>query len=168
MGQLRALASKRVRETPVDSDVGRLKFLVQGFASTFGLLVTKQTPCGLPISPSHAHCLMVLLERDREAVETTQSDLGERLGINKSNVARLCSKLQRDGHALQVRSPDDGRERVVSLTAKGRRMGERLEVASDERFGRILKAVAPAARQPVLASLATLIEAVRVLDGDVK
>ena len=168
MGQLRTLALKRAKETAADSDVGRLKLLVQGFASTFGLLVTKQTPCGLPISPSHAHCLMVLLQRDREAVETSQSDLGERLGIDKSNVARLCSKLQRDGHALQVRAPNDGRGRIVSLTAKGRRMGERLELASDERFRRILKAVAPAARQPMLASLEALVEAVRVLEGDAK
>jgi DNA-binding MarR family transcriptional regulator len=168
MGQLTVLASKRVKGLSASSDVGRLKHLVQSFASNFGLLVTKQTPCGLPISPSHAHCLMVLLERDRENVETSQSDLADRLSIDKSNVARLCGKLQSDGHAMQARSPSDGRGRIVSLTPKGKRMAERLELASDERFRRILKAVAPEAREPILTSLEALIEAVRVLDGDLE
>jgi DNA-binding MarR family transcriptional regulator len=166
MGQVRALASKRAKTQATHSDVARLKALVQSFANNFGLLVTKQTPCGLPISPSHAHCLMVLLQRDRDGLETSQSDLAERLGIDKSNVARLCGRLQSDGHATQVRAPDDGRGRIVSLTLKGRRMAERLELASDERFRQILKAIAPAAREPVLASLESLIEAVRVLDGE--
>jgi DNA-binding MarR family transcriptional regulator len=108
---------------------------------------------------------MVLLDRERSRTETSQSDLGEQLSIDKSNVARLCSKLQRDGHAIQTRSPSDGRGRLVALTLKGRRMAERLESASDDRFRKILKAVPAEAREPMLASLAALIEAVRVLDG---
>lgn len=149
-----------------ESDVARLKLLIQSFTRNFGLLVTKQTPCGLPISPSHAHCLMVLLARERSSEETTQSDLGEQLSIDKSNIARLCTKLQRDGHATQVRSPTDGRGRIVTLTPKGRRMAERLETASDERFRKILKAVPATARDPMLNSLETLVEAVAALDGE--
>ena len=168
MDRARTLESKGAKAQAAAAEVARLKFLVQSFASKFGLLVTKQTPCGLPISTSHAHCLMVLRQRDRDGIETSQSDLAERLGIDKSNVARLCRKLQSDGHATQARAPADGRGRIVSLTVKGRRMAERLELASDDRFSRILGAIAPAARKPVLASLQSLIEAVRVLDGDVQ
>lgn len=159
------LATKRANAFS-ESDVARLKLLIQTFVRNFGLLVTKQTPCGQPISPSHAHCLMVLLAREREGGETTQSDLGEQLSIDKSNIARLCSKLQRDGHATQARSPTDGRGRVVSLTVKGRRMAQRLEEASDERFRKILKAVPAGSRESMLASLRTLVLAVGVLDGE--
>ena len=162
------MATKRAERSATQSDADKLKGLVQSFVRNFGLLVLKRTPCGLPISPSHAHCLMQLLERERSSVETSQSDLGERLGIDKSNVTRLCRKLERDGHATQTRSPKDGRGRTVSLTAKGRRMAEQLEVASDERFRRILKAIAPRARGSLLQSLQALNGALRVLDGEVK
>lgn len=148
------------------ADVLRLKSLVQSFTRSFGLLITKQTPCGLPISPSHAHCVMVLLERERAGIETSQSELAAKLGIDKSNIARLCGKLQEEGHAKQSVSPSDGRGRLVSLTAKGRRMAERLETASDERFRTILDAVPLARRAPIFASLETLIEAVGVLDSE--
>jgi len=147
------------------NEVARLKSLVQEFARNFGLLVTKQTPCGFPLSPSHAHCLMLLLEREKRGLQTSQSEIGGRLTIDKSNIARLCSKLEQDGHATQQRDPEDGRGRLVELTAKGRRMAERLEMASDQRFARVLGAVPSAQRAQLLASLSVLIEAVRVLDG---
>lgn len=146
-------------------DVARLKSRVQEFARNFGLLMEKQTPCGFPLSTSHAHCLMLLLEREQQGLATSQTEMGGRLTIDKSNIARLCSKLEKAGHATQQRDPDDGRGRLVELTAKGRRMAERLEEASDQRFARVLAAVPSAQRAQLLISLSVLIEAVRVLDG---
>lgn len=150
---------------PKQVDVARLKRSVQEFTRSFGLLVTKQTPCGFPLSPSHAHCLMLLREREARGLLTSQSEIGERLTIDKSNIARLCTKLAKAGHATQRRDPQDGRGRLVELTVKGRRMAKRLEVASDERFARVLGAVPAAQRSRLLTSLALLNEAVRVLEG---
>lgn len=152
-------------QPPKPDDTARLKRMVQEFARNFGLLVTKQTPCGFPVSPSYAHCLMLLLEREKQELQTSQSEIGDRLTIDKSNIARLCSKLEKEGHATQTRDPEDGRGRLVALTAKGRRMAERLEAASDQRFARVLEAVPAAQRPQLLASLTLLNEAVRVLDG---
>jgi DNA-binding MarR family transcriptional regulator len=151
-------------EPSVGDDAARLKALVQEFARNFGLLVTKQTPCGFPLSPSHAHCLMILLQREREGLQTSQTELGARLTIDKSNIARLSRRLETSGHATQAPDPEDGRGRLLRLTTKGKRMAEKLEVASDQRFGRVLAAI-PASKQPALfASLSLLIEAVRCLD----
>jgi len=108
---------------------------------------------------------MVLLERDEGGVETSQTELGARLGIDKSNVARLCGRLESSGHATQKRDPDDGRGRVLRLTAKGRRMAERIELASRDRFQRVAQAVPPGKRSAVLAALEVLTSAVQAL-GD--
>jgi DNA-binding MarR family transcriptional regulator len=145
-------------------EVRRLKSLVQDFTRSFGLLVTKQTPCGFPLSPSHAHGLMLLLERERQGALTSQAEIGGRLTIDKSNIARLCTKLEKAGHATQQRDPEDGRGRLVALTAKGRRLAERLEAASDERFARVLAAVPSAKRAQLFSSLATLTDAIRALE----
>ena len=125
--------------TPPESstDTDRLRELVQSFVRSFGLLVTRETPCGQPISPSYAHALMVLLERARDRRETSQADLALVLGIDKSNVTRLCSRMEAADHVLQARAPNDGRSRLLTLTVRGQRLAHRVERASHDRFGRI-------------------------------
>jgi DNA-binding MarR family transcriptional regulator len=145
---------------PSDREIDRLRELVQTFVRSFGLLVTKETPCGHPLSPSHAHALMVLLERARRRSRTSQADLGAVLGIDKSNVARLCARMELAAHVVQVRSPDDGRSRLVRLTREGTRLARRIERASRDRFRRIAGRVAASERQALLDSLALLNAAV--------
>jgi DNA-binding MarR family transcriptional regulator len=147
-------------------DAERLRALVQTFVRSFGLLVTKETPCGQPISPSYAHALMVLLERSRERTATSQADLALILGIDKSNVTRLCSRMSAAGHVMQERAPDDGRSRLLTLTAHGERLAHRVEDASHERFAKIMAALAPNERPAMLESLAALNRAIRTLDTE--
>jgi DNA-binding MarR family transcriptional regulator len=103
---------------------------------------------------------MALLERARRGVPTAQQDLVRALGLDKSNVARLCAKMVDAGHVVQVPVPEDGRAWSVSLTAKGQRLAERLEDASRTRFDRLLAAIPPGARATVIQSLALLNTAV--------
>jgi DNA-binding MarR family transcriptional regulator len=145
------------------SDSDRLRGLVQRFVRSFGLLVTKETPCGQPLSPSYAHALMVLLERAREQAPTSQAALGVTLGIDKSNVTRLCSRMEAAGHVSQERASDDGRSRLVSLTGSGKRLAQRIEQASQARFSRIVVALPRRERSTVFASLAALNAAIESL-----
>jgi DNA-binding MarR family transcriptional regulator len=147
-------------------DGAGLKTLVQGLVRGLGLLETKRTPCGFPISVSQAHGLMLLLERERQGVRTSQTELGQSLHVDKSNVARLCSKLEEAGQARQREDPEDGRARLVELTAKGQRLAEKLKVASDERSERLLGAVPAKARAQLFASLSALTEAVRAIERE--
>jgi DNA-binding MarR family transcriptional regulator len=142
-----------------------LQVSVQTFVRSFGLLVTKQTPCGQPLTPSHAHALMVLLEREERGVTTRQSELAERLGLDKSSVARLCERLETDAHAAQHPAPNDGRSRLLELTPRGRRMASTIQAASLARFRRVAERVPPAKRQALLESLQLLTAAVQSL-GD--
>jgi DNA-binding MarR family transcriptional regulator len=142
----------------VDSsvDAAALRSLIQRFVRSFGLLASDRTPCGKPLAASHAHALMALAERSREHRLVTQQELGRLLGIDKSNVARLCSKMERAGHIKQERSPDDGRARLISLTKAGVRVAETVGQASQERFRRVLDAVQPEHRVYLLSALERL------------
>jgi DNA-binding MarR family transcriptional regulator len=104
---------------------------------------------------------MALLERERRAETTTQQDLVKVLGVDKSNVTRLCAKMVDAGHVLLEPTPDDGRAWSVSLTVKGRRVAERVEDASRARFDRLLAALpSDAVRTAVVQSLDLLNDAI--------
>ena len=145
-----------------------LRTSIQRFLRSFGLLSATQTPCGVPLALSHAHALMTLLARERRGESSTQQDLVRVLGVDKSNVTRLCAKMLDAGQLAQADSPDDGRAWSVSLTPKGRRLAERVEESSRERFDRLLAAVPADARDGVIRSLHLLndaIAAVRTSEG---
>src|SRR6187402_199725 len=123
------------------SGARELQVSVQAFVRTFGLLITKQTPCGQPVSPSYAHALMLLLEREALSVPTTQTELAEQLGLDKSSITRLCARLEADGRVTQMRGQEDARSRLLELTARGRKLATTIQQASLERFQRVIAAV---------------------------
>ena len=153
----------RTRASDKATREDHLRFLVQQFIRSFGLLASERTPCGMPLATSHAHALVVLLEHARKGAQVTQQQLGLALGIDKSNVTRLCAKMERAGHLVQSRSPTDGRARVLALTAKGQGLAERAETSSRTRFAQLLAALPARARVNVLDSLAALNGAVRAV-----
>jgi DNA-binding MarR family transcriptional regulator len=136
-----------------------LRGAVQQFVRTFGLLSGDQTPCGEPLATSHAHALMILLPRAGARPAVMQQELASALGIDKSNIARLCAKMERAGHVAQQRSPTDGRARLVELTARGRRLAEQVDAASRARFAAVLAAVPEACRPTLLDALDVLNDA---------
>src|SRR5438477_1862803 len=112
------------------SDAAELRRLVQRFVRGFGLLQPDSTPCGHPLPTSHAHALLVLLER----ADLTQNELAAELGLDKSNVSRLVARLLRSGHLAAVPGVADRRERRLSVTAKGQKLGRAIEATSRARF----------------------------------
>jgi DNA-binding MarR family transcriptional regulator len=137
-------------------DVDDLRGHVQEFVRRFGLLVTRQTPCGFPVSPSYAHALMLLRRRTADGLSTQQSDLAAGLAIDKSNVARLCERMVRAGHALQNVPEADARSRRVTLTTKGARVAGRIEQGSRDRFSAVASRIPVRKRRAVIAALADL------------
>jgi len=137
---------------------------VQAFVRSFGLLVTKQTPCGQPVSPSMAHALMALLDREEAGIGTYQHELAELLELDRSSIARLCARLESDGRLEQESSPHDARTRRLKLTASGQRMAGNIRAASLERFSRIVAAIPPTKRRPLLDALQLLTAAVQTLE----
>jgi DNA-binding MarR family transcriptional regulator len=146
-------------------DVEDLRAHVQEFVRRFGLLVTRQTPCGLPISPSYAHAVMLLLKRSETGLTTLQSDLAVGLGIDKSNVTRLCERMVSAGHAAQTVPAEDARSRIVALTAAGSRLARRIERGSRDRFSAVAARIPAGKRRAVIAALAELTAAVAMTAG---
>jgi len=149
------------------ADMARnLQASIQAFVRSFGLLVTKQTPCGQPMSPSVAHALMVLLERELDGLSTFQHELAELLGLDRSSVQRLCSRLEADGRIKQAPAPDDARSRRIQLTPSGQRLAANIQAASLHRFTRIVDAIPASKRQPLLDALKVLTAAVLTLETE--
>jgi DNA-binding MarR family transcriptional regulator len=153
---------EKMAPSPRNEDAERLRRLVQTFARRFELLLGDRPPCGQPISTSHAHALTLLLENAGERGGLSQAELGQMLGIDKSNVARLCARMESDAHVKQTRAPGDGRSRLVTLEPQGERMARIVERASRERFARLLDDIPIAKRRVVLDGLAILDQALDV------
>jgi DNA-binding MarR family transcriptional regulator len=143
-----------------------LQTSIQTFVRSFGLLVTKQTPCGQPVSPSIAHALMILLEREEADLASHQHELAELLGLDKSSITRLCSRLEADGRLEQEPAPGDARMRRLRLTASGQKMAGNLRSASLQRFSRIAQAIPASKRQPLLDALQVLTTAIQSLENE--
>ncbi len=141
------------------ADGEALRRQIQSFIRRLGLLANDRTPCGKPLAVSHAHALMVLLEHQRAGRRPTQQDLGRVLGIDKSNVARLCSKMEASGQLVQKRSTRDGRLRLLTLTSRGARVAGAVERSSQERFRELILGVRAEERASILSALAALNEA---------
>jgi DNA-binding MarR family transcriptional regulator len=156
-----------VNDAPAHPDAERLRAAVHAFVRSFGLLGADQTPCGKPVPVSYAHALLFLLDAGQRDEHPTQQCLGSALRIDKSNVARLCARMERAGHLVQRRSPDDGRSRLVALTARGRRLAEQVDSASRERFARLLDATPAPLRESLSESLEALAAAASTLDPEV-
>jgi MarR family transcriptional regulator for hemolysin len=133
-----------------------LRGLSQQLFRRFGALAAGVTPCGKPLSMAHAHALMVLHERG----ELTQRALGAELGIDKSNVARLCAKMVRARHARQRPGEGDARSRLVSLTPSGARLAQEVDGASRARFSAVLDGLPEPRRADVISALQLLVTAI--------
>lgn len=142
------------------TEVERFRALVQELIRRFGLLVQSETPCGHTISVSHAPALMVLLEHRQAGNAASQTDLQRALGIDKSNVARMCARMEDAGHVRQLRAEHDGRSRVIALTDAGLKLAREVERASRKRFSELLRRVPAEDRAPVCEALDKLNAAV--------
>ncbi len=121
----------------------------------FGLHRTDITPCGQTMSVSEAHALMEI----SNAESLSQRELGERLLLEKSTVSRLVGQL--DERKWLRRSRDERDRRIVNLmlTARGRKVSERLGQARRRRFEMLLDAIPDSRRAAVIDALATVAEA---------
>ena len=132
------------------------------FIQAFGLLRTDATPCGQPMSVSTAHAICELATEG----PLNQKELAEMLGLDTSSVSRLVDQLAKKGWAERSHDhrTDDGRVRLVGLTASGRDVAGQVLDARVERFTRLLDAVDESKRLQVLESLNLLKEAANAIN----
>jgi len=142
-------------DSAAGAEAEALRRVMQQFFRRFGALAADATPCGKPLAMAHAHALMALLAGG----ELTQQALGAELGIDKSNVARLCAKMADADHVQQRPNAADGRSRLVSLTPRGAKLAAEVDAASRAKFGALLDDIPKARRAGVIRALQHLVEA---------
>jgi len=111
--------------------LAQLSFLV--------LRTIEQTSAAHGLSPAQARMLGIL--RDREPLMT---ELGARLGLDKSSVTGLVDRAERRGLVERFRSAVDGRAIHVRLTPEGRERTARAEADFTAAIARLVSGLSAA------------------------
>ncbi len=138
-----------------------LRDAVHEFVRALGLLTPNKRPGGQNLQVSEAHALIELHRRDKNDRPTLR-ELGERLHIDKSNVSRLCARLEAAGLILSAPCEEDRRSKRLRLTAKGKRLANSVDVFSAERFSAVIAAL-PNHGEAAMEGLVALTSAIRDL-----
>lgn len=108
----------------------KLRDAVRRLVLAHGALKEATRPCGARLSLPHAYALLELLH----AEPMTVSALSSRLAIDRTNVSRLCARMEGLGELTRSAHPEDGRAIVVSLSAHGRTLAKRVDGTSAAHF----------------------------------
>lgn len=107
-----------------------------------------------PFSLAQVRVLYELAHREK----LTASDLADDLGLDKGYLSRLLQGFQTRGLVAKRTAEGDGRQRVLSLTAQGRRVVAPLETRARQQIGAILKRLGPDEQR-------RLVEAMSAIEG---
>ena len=88
----------------------------------------------------------------------TARDLAQDLGLDHGYLSRILQRFARDGLVRRERGADDGRERVLALTAEGRRAFAPLDRRSQKEVGAMLSPLTDAQQ-------VRLVGAMRAIEG---
>ena len=136
-----------IEETP-----RHLRDAVRRLVVTHRALADAKRPCGAPLSMPHAYALLELLHSEEPL---TVSALAETLAIDRTNVSRLCSRMEETGELIRRAHPRDGRARALHLTPHGEALARNTEASSTQYFTRLFHALGTDA-DAVIRSLALL------------
>ncbi|MDP3208395.1 MAG: MarR family transcriptional regulator [Rhodoglobus sp.] len=87
---------------------------------------------------------------------TSQQQLGESLGLEKSTISRLVESLVAKGWVTKSRDPGNGRIRIVGLSDAGREVAAELARAMALRHRRILERLTPVEAEALAVALPAL------------
>jgi DNA-binding MarR family transcriptional regulator/N-acetylglutamate synthase-like GNAT family acetyltransferase len=111
-----------------------------------------------PFSLTEVRVLYELAQRDKP----TATALGRELGLDPGYLSRILRGFERRGLVLKTRSPADGRQSHLALTAQGRKVFAPLNARSHDEVAAMLGGLCPAAQTRVVGAMQTI---ERVLGG---
>ncbi len=107
-----------------------------------------------PYSLTEARIIFELANRNN----LTASDLGKELGLDAGYMSRILNKLEQQNLIEKTRSDDDGRQRLLSLTAEGQKAFALLDSRSSDEVAEMLSQLSESER-------IRLAEAVRTIEA---
>jgi len=99
-----------------------------------------ERPCGTPMSLPHAHALLTLLS---SAGPLSIAELASSLHIDRTNVSRLCARMEALGEVERRPDPNDRRSVRVRLSPSGHLLATHIDTRSAAHFSNILDAMGP-------------------------
>ncbi len=96
----------------------------------------QRRPCGAALSLPHAYALLELLQNNGTL---TVTELAARLNIDRTNVSRLCARMEGEGQLTRTPDPRDRRARRLELTLKGHRLAQQIDISSAQHFQTLLQ-----------------------------
>lgn len=107
-----------------------------------------------PYSLTEVRVLYELARRTSQIPTATQIAGG--LSLDPGYLSRLLKKLERQRHLKRGQAEHDGRQRPLRLTNEGRRVFARLNQASSDAVGAMIRDLSAAQRGELLAAMATI------------
>src|SRR2546423_9345165 len=105
-----------------------------------------------PFSLTEVRVLYELAQRDKP----TASELGRDLGLDAGYLSRILRGFERRGLVPKTRSPADGRQSHLSLTAQGRKVFAPLNARSHDDVAALLGSLSPAAQVRLVGAMQTI------------
>jgi DNA-binding MarR family transcriptional regulator/GNAT superfamily N-acetyltransferase len=103
-------------------------------------------------SLSEARVLYELAHRQT----VTASELAADLDLDHGYLSRILRRFGEDGLLRKIRAPDDRRQSVISITAKGRKAFAPLNKGSHDQVAAMLERLQPADQQRVVGAMASI------------
>ena len=103
-------------------------------------------------SLAEARVLYELAHRE----QVTASALAADLDMDHGYLSRILRRFGDDGLLARKRAPDDGRQSLISITAKGRKAFAPLDKGSHDQVAELLARLAPADQERVVGAMATV------------
>ncbi|MBX9845815.1 MAG: bifunctional helix-turn-helix transcriptional regulator/GNAT family N-acetyltransferase [Xanthobacteraceae bacterium] len=91
-----------------------------------------------PFSLTQARVLYEIRERGKKTSQTTATEVGRDLGLDAGYLSRLVAQFEKSGLIRKERSPSDGRQSFLSITAMGRKAMDLLERRTVRQVGDVL------------------------------
>ena len=115
-----------------------------------------------PFTLTEGRVLFELARRD----SPTASALVNELGLDAGSVSRLLQRLQRRRLVKRTRSPHDGRESHIALSAAGRAAFRKLDRASDALVEQLLASLDDAGQRRLVEAIRTIGDLLGAPDGE--
>ncbi len=85
--------------------------------------------------------------------DLTATDLQRILDLDPGYLSRIIRSFERSGMLVRERSENDGRQRVVRLTAQGRTVFSGLDARQSDEVGKMLEPISESGRDTLIASM---------------
>ena len=101
--------------------------------------------------------LMMLWEKDNRII----SEITEKLLLETNTVTPLLQRMEKEGLVVRQKSTSDSRQRIISLTPKGKELEEKIKDVPNCLAKEVIKGISPEDLQAIVPLLDKLIAALK-------